>query len=111
MGGRGARGWGVLYFHHMNTHFASTNQKCDQPVTVAMAGGGVSTDLQGAVEEAAVLSRLIAQAFAGGDGGHGPGRGQPLHARRAAAGRKVVPLPRHHCPCCHGNVGRPGDGR
>lgn len=54
------------------------------------------TDLQSAVQETAVLSWLVAQAFAGGDGVHGSGGGQPLHARRSAAGRKVVPLPRHH---------------
>lgn len=55
------------------------------------------TDLQGAVQEAAILSRLVAQAFAGRDGGHGSRGHQPLHpAYCSAAGRKVVPLPRHH---------------
>lgn len=55
------------------------------------------TDLQGAVEEAAVLSGLVAQAFAGCDRGHGSRGHQPLHpAYRSATRRKVVPLPRHH---------------
>lgn len=59
------------------------------------------TDLKGAVQEAAVLSRLIAQAFAGRDGGHGSRGRQPLRpADRSAAGRKVVPLPRHPLPGC-----------
>ena len=55
------------------------------------------TDLQSAVEEAAVLSRLVAQAFAGCNRVHGPRGRQPLYpAYRSATGRKVVPLPRHH---------------
>lgn len=36
------------------------------------------SDLQGAVQEAAVLSRLVAKAFAGRDGGHGSRGHQPL---------------------------------
>lgn len=43
--------------------------------------------LQGAVQEAAVLARLVAQPFAGGDGGHGA-RWHPA----------AVPLPRHLLP-------------
>lgn len=74
-----------------------------------MATARSPTDLQGAVEEAAVLPRLVAQAFAGCDGGHGPGGHQPLRpARCSAAGRKVVPLPRHHdldAPRSHSQVG------
>lgn len=64
------------------------------------------TDLQSAVQEAAVLSRLVAQAFAGCDGVHVPGGHQPMQPPRCrsthtaatatAARRKVVPLPRHH---------------
>lgn len=52
------------------------------------------TDLQSAVEEAAVLSRLVAQALAGCDRSHGSRGHQPLGC--SAARRKVVPLPRHH---------------
>jgi len=55
------------------------------------------TDLQSTVEEAAVLSRLVAQAFARCDGGHGSWGHQPLHPASCSATRsKVVPLPRHH---------------
>lgn len=55
------------------------------------------TDLQSAVKEAAVLSRLVAQAFAGCNRGHGSRGHQPLHPTCCSATRcKVVPLPRHH---------------
>lgn len=53
------------------------------------------TYLQCAVEEAAVLARLVAQAFAGGNGVHGARTRNALQP--TAARRKVVPLPRHGC--------------
>lgn len=66
-------------------------------VTVTGCRGWRPTDLQSAVEEAAVLPRLVAQAFAGCDRGHGSGGHQRLRPTcRSAAGCKVVPLPRHH---------------
>lgn len=55
------------------------------------------TDLESAVEEAAVLSGLIAQAFAGRNRVHGSRGDQPLHpGSRSTTGGKIIPLPRHH---------------
>ncbi len=59
--------------------------------------------LQGAVQEAAVLSWLVAQPFTWSNGRHGARSQDSLHpsattsaaATSAAARRKVVPLPRH----------------
>lgn len=53
--------------------------------------------LQCAVEEAAVLARLVAESFTGGDGRHGAWGKDPLQP--AASRRKVVPLPRHGLGC------------
>lgn len=59
--------------------------------------------LQCTVEEAAVLARLVAESFTGGDGRHGAWGKDPLQP--AASGRKVVPLPRH-VPGCESPISR-----
>lgn len=88
--------WTCLGVNTLRHHDRSgeLNQNQDQvfwtdPVLVLL---GVLWYLQGAVQEAAVLTRFVAQPFAGSDGRHAARR---HHPRRRSARRRVVPLPRH----------------
>ena len=84
------------YYTILNVSMKNMSLSKYFPTALNLCASVYPTDLQSAVEEAAVLSRLVAQAFAGCNRGHGSRGHQPLRRTYcSAARRKIVPLPRH----------------